>query len=143
MTLLLPATYEAVAHRDRRPGEGYFKAVRNRSEEQNVIMIEAQRHSPTLRYVSWTVVALIPVLILTIALSPVELEWSWLIASLFAGGLIVELVYRLARAGRFTGHWERILARHFRLLGGVVDTSKPPGEHEHDGSRSMRGQPPA
>ena len=117
MMLLLPASWEEAGHRRRRLGEGHFEAARSRAEEQNAIMAAEIAKSPALRLLTRVVPTLIAVLIATIVLSPVELEWTWLLGSLLAGGVLAELAARLTRAGRLGVHWTRG-ARPIRLLWG-------------------------
>lgn len=135
--LLTPASVDAALDRDRRPGEGFFESWGNRTDEQNKLLAEARRRSPALRYVSFAVLGLIAVLVAMIALSPVELEWWWLLGSLFAGGLFAELVSRLARNGRVSVvGWQGASGGGVRRLAGMVaahepERPDPPGTHEH------------
>jgi hypothetical protein len=103
--LLLPASYAAAMQRERRPGEGRIEAVRHRVDEQNAILAEARTHSAALRQLNWIVPTLVAVLVATIALSPVELEWLWLLGGFAAGAILAELAVRLSRAGRLGIRW--------------------------------------
>ena len=77
----------AAMNRDRRPGEGYFDSVRNKVDEQNELPQRGAEAPAGAAIHLQVVLSLIAVLILMIALSPVELGWWWLIGSLFTGGL--------------------------------------------------------
>ena len=101
-TLLLPPEWRSAGVRGRREDESYLDAVIHRSEEQSEIMSEAMATSAALRRVNYALLAVIAVLILIVAVSPVDLGWWTLAISLVVGALVIEAVYRLARAGRLT-----------------------------------------
>lgn len=115
LTLLTPASAEEALHRKRRPNEGRLEAWQHRVDEQNVLLAEARAASASLRYVNWIVLLLVVVLTVMIAVSPVRLEWWWLLGSLAAGGIVAEIASRLTRAGRLSVTWQEGV-RPFRLL---------------------------
>lgn len=100
-TLLTPASYRAAQARRRETGEGYVEHMRHVTDEANAILAAERARSKAFRNVSYAVPAVVVVLILMIVLSPVEMEWWWLIGSLFVGGFSAAGVARLARSGRF------------------------------------------
>jgi hypothetical protein len=119
--LLTPAAFEAALHRPSGPDEHGLESLEKRTREQSDIMAEARKRSPALRRVGNAVLAVIAVLILTIVLSPVEMEWLWLIGSVGAGALAAEVLVRLARAGRVN-----VLTREAQAPQ-IADRSAPDG----------------
>jgi peptidoglycan/LPS O-acetylase OafA/YrhL len=92
---LLPDAYEEATHSWKK-GEKLIAGVRRRQEEQDMIM-----RSPEARPARWAIgacYALVAVLVLSVWLSPVNLGWWTLLISVVAGGALVALAFRLARA---------------------------------------------
>lgn len=83
-----------------REGEGLLRGVRRRQAEQQAIIVSAEARP--MRLAESALFALILVLVLTLWLSPVDLGWWTLALTLVAGGLLMELVFRLARANKLT-----------------------------------------
>jgi membrane protein required for beta-lactamase induction len=78
----------------RKTGETWLQWRRRISETQTAAQ------TPAMNRASLSFGALIVVLVLVVILSPVELGWWELLVSLLAGVVLIEAVYRLAKAGR-------------------------------------------
>jgi hypothetical protein len=94
--LLAPPALEEII-RSREPGEGLFHASRRRADEQAEIMTTGPRG---FRLAARAQLALVAVLVLSVWLSPVELDWPTLLLGVGAGVLFTWLAFRLARSGK-------------------------------------------
>jgi hypothetical protein len=102
----MPEAYEDVL-RSRREGEGFLEGARRRSEEQAVMTATPELRP--YRFAAGALYALIAVLVLTVALSPVDLGWWTLLISVAGGWIFVELAFWLAKAGKLDVRGPRFL----------------------------------